>query len=301
MSWIHRGSESLRCSPVAVEGCTAPTCSAGDPCARSSGKRAPSGCSSRASTTARCHHSQSGMTCAPLTGCPGVVGWMSSQADSPVSRSASRAGEPPGMTCATGGLTPRGSLARWDRASRTWRTCQVSLLGLMGTDEPYSETLPTWGLMRSGRLHTLPAWERPITARVSGYSPGDRVTVRCEVGWPNTVEWWSARVLYDNVDLIDVERSDGVIDCYPREWVLPVHLPTPTKNDAKNTGSPARRRRRTVPLDGLVRGPLNPEWIEWIMGWPQGATDSQRSVTGRCLSRWRTRSSDWLIELLGLS
>ena len=154
--------------------------------------------------------------------------------------------------------------------------------------------------MRSGTVWRLPQLARPTTARVSGYSPGDLVTVRCEVGWPNVVEWWTGRVVYDNEDLIDVQTCHG-IDCYPREWVLPAHLPTPTKNDSKNTGSASRRRRNTVPLDGLVHGPLSPLWIEWIMGWPIGATDWRRSVTDRCRSRWRTQSCDWLSELLGRS
>lgn len=301
MTWIHQSFESWPCSPEAAAGCTAPTSSAGAPCARWSGSPAHSRCSSRASVTAPSHRSPSGMMCAPSTGLPGAGLLMWSRAGSPVSPSRSRASDRQETTSGTAGPTLQGSLARWCPESRTWRTSPDSLLGLMGTDEPYSETLPTWGLMRSGRLHMQQAWEHPITARVSGYSPGDQVTIRCEVGWPNTVEWWTGRVLYDNVDLIDVERSDGVIDCYPREWVLPVHLPTPTKNDAKNTGSASRRRRRTVPLDGLARGPLNPSWIEWIMGWPIGATDSRRSVTGKSRSRWRTRSFDWLIELLGLS
>lgn len=301
MTWIHRGFESWPCSPGEGEDCGVPTSSDGVPCAQWSGRGRHNKYSSRDSVTASSHRSPSGMTCAPSTVGRGEAGLMWSQADSPVSRSPSPESDRQATTCVTDGPTLPGSLAKWDRGSRTWRTSPDSLLGLMGTDEPFSETLPTWGLMRSGRLHTRQAWERPITARGSGYSPGDLVTVRCEVGLPNIVEWWSARVLYDNVDLVDVERSDGVIDCYPREWVLPIHLPTPTKNDAKNTGSPARRRRRTVPLDGLVRGPLNPEWIEWIMGWPIGATDSQHSVTARSRSRWRTRSSDWLIELLGLN
>lgn len=50
-------------------------------------------------------------------------------------------------------------------------------------------------------------------------------------------------------------------------------LPTLTANDAKNTGSPSRHKRKTLPLDAVVGGPLNPEWCEWLMGWPLGWTE----------------------------
>lgn len=58
-------------------------------------------------------------------------------------------------------------------------------------------------------------------------------------------------------------------------------LPTLTAQDAKNNGGPAQYRRNTLPLNALLGGPLNPEWCEWLMGWPIGWTDSEPLETGR--------------------
>jgi hypothetical protein len=47
-------------------------------------------------------------------------------------------------------------------------------------------------------------------------------------------------------------------------------FPTPTVQDAKNNGGPAQMNRNMVPLNGVIGGALNPEWVEWLMGWPIG-------------------------------
>jgi len=88
-------------------------------------------------------------------------------------------------------------------------------------------------------------------------------------------------------------------------------VPTPTTQDAHNNGGPSQMRRKTPPLNAVVRqwptptvgsthaghtlqewggsqnwvrkedpelagGKLNPAWVEWLMGWPIGSTASQR-------------------------
>jgi hypothetical protein len=66
--------------------------------------------------------------------------------------------------------------------------------------------------------------------------------------------------------------------------------PTPTVQDAKNNGGPAQHARRTPPLNARADGPLNPVWVEWLMGFPSdwtrgsapGAADtSERPGPGR--------------------
>ena len=51
------------------------------------------------------------------------------------------------------GNTWRGSFAKFDPDSFSWKTAQCSLLGDL---EPYSETWPKWGSMRNGEC-----WEQP--------------------------------------------------------------------------------------------------------------------------------------------
>lgn len=43
--------------------------------------------------------------------------------------------------------------------------------------------------------------------------------------------------------------------------------------------------------------PIDSTWVEWLMGWPRGWTDSEHSVTDRCLRRWLLRSRTWLERL----
>ena len=51
-------------------------------------------------------------------------------------------------------------------------------------------------------------------------------------------------------------------------------LPTPTARDWKDNGkSPAELVRNSTTLATIANGPLNPNWIEWLMGYPQGFTE----------------------------
>ena len=63
-------------------------------------------------------------------------------------------------------------------------------------------------------------------------------------------------------------------------------LPTPTAQDAKNNGAASQHERNTKPLNAEVGGPLNPMFVEWIMGWPLGWTDLERLGTDK-FRRWR--------------
>jgi hypothetical protein len=47
-------------------------------------------------------------------------------------------------------------------------------------------------------------------------------------------------------------------------WVRE-RVPTPTTQDAANNGGPSQSERT-----------LNPDWVEWLMGWPVGWTDTTR-------------------------
>ncbi len=55
-------------------------------------------------------------------------------------------------------------------------------------------------------------------------------------------------------------------------------MPTLKRDDAKNTGSPSRHNRNTPPLDAVAGGPLNPNWCEAFMGFPQQWTEVSEVV-----------------------
>jgi DNA (cytosine-5)-methyltransferase 1 len=71
--------------------------------------------------------------------------------------------------------------------------------------------------------------------------------------------------------------------------------PTPTAGDAKSSGSRNTANSKAHPgisLTDAVRndggtgrteggGPLNPTWVEWLMGWPLGWTDFEHLGTDK--------------------
>jgi hypothetical protein len=70
--------------------------------------------------------------------------------------------------------------------------------------------------------------------------------------------------------------------------------PTPTAQDAKNNGAPSQMERNTKPLNAEVGGALNPTWVEWLMGWPLGWTDSAQSGTARFRAWCRSHGISYL-------
>ena len=55
--------------------------------------------------------------------------------------------------------------------------------------------------------------------------------------------------------------------------------PTPTAHLAKEGGYPAEGNRNTPTLSYQVGGRLNPEWVEWLMGYPINHTALKPSET----------------------
>lgn len=62
--------------------------------------------------------------------------------------------------------------------------------------------------------------------------------------------------------------------------------PTPCASDHRDRGGPKdasiQRRKaigKSIELSMTVDGPLNPEWVEWLMGFPMGWTDLKPSET----------------------
>lgn len=76
---------------------------------------------------------------------------------------------------------------------------------------------------------------------------------------------------------------------------------TPTSRDHKDTGDcsnvPENSLLGRMVEPSTTSGSLNPTWVEWLMGWPRGWTDSGHSVTDRCLTSWRLRGVSWLMRL----
>ena len=250
------------------------TCWDGKPSVPLNQTTTPDGCSWPAKATAACDPSRSGTTCLPSTGSPGLDVWMSSLVVSHAKTSAlpEREQESP-VSDQVSGVSLLGSLARFDRDSSSWKTAQLSLLGGL---EPFSETWPRWGLMRDGVC-----WEQ--------MKPPSRLIAERSRSATRGIESGSW--------VADRAPTPTVCGNYNRKGASPTsgdglatwvrqRLPTPTVNDSKNNGGPSQMKRDTTPLNAVAGGPLNPEWVEWLMGWPIGWTALEALETGR-FQQWK--------------
>lgn len=64
-------------------------------------------------------------------------------------------------------------------------------------------------------------------------------------------------------------------------------LPTPTAKDSFYRDLPSSRKRREVGLGVRFGGKTNPDWVEWIMGWPIGWTALKPLETDKSLHVWQ--------------
>ena len=153
MAWtisnaMMKAYENSRCSQELAAESSAVTCSDGEPSALSNTMPMPDQFYWPDKTTEHSRLSRFGMTCEPLTESHGeaLLTWF--LAGFPVRESVSQV-KVLGLKTSEAdcGLSNAGSLVKYDHISHGWKTAQLSLLG---DSEPFSETWPRWGTMRSG-------------------------------------------------------------------------------------------------------------------------------------------------------
>ncbi len=155
------------------------------------------------------------------------------------------------------GATWRGSLARFDPGSSTWRTAQPSLLG---DSEECSVIWPRSGMTVGGLCWELPTLVPPTSATASGLWPT-----------PTAALHWSG-----GSDCTGIRRPENLASAV-KTWA------TPTARDWRSgKASQATMERNSRPLSEQVGGSLNPAWVEWLMGWPIGWTDLKPLATDKC-------------------
>jgi len=123
---------------------------------------------SNASETGSSQNSQSGTTLKLLTEGHGVDSSMSYAVDSPatISQPPATEVESADLKAAYGPMS-HGSLARLDRASRSWKTHHYSLHGGLMS---FSETWPKWGTMRRGECFPHDNWVPGTSGSAFGFS-----------------------------------------------------------------------------------------------------------------------------------
>jgi hypothetical protein len=187
----------------------------------------------------------------------------------------------------------RESFVRFDPDTLSWKTHQCSLLEDW---ESFSETWPQWGIMQDGEC-----WEPTIfLPHILESEFG--LLVNCGGGgatiWPTPTACMSKGT---NVNALT--RKNGRSRERDRLDHAVLHMmvfPTPQASDHKDrghVGSLSIQRRlekgKQINLSMTVskkHGALNPEWVEWLMAFPIGWTDSKPLETPRFQS-WRQQHS----------
>lgn len=269
-----------------------------------------------ASATESCQNSQSGTTCGLSTGDRGAE-------KSTVSAEASRAKTSPLRERARGstereagcGASSRVLLAKYDQNTRSWKTPQCSLFG--DSDECLA-IFPKSGMMRNGLLWELTMSEPHTDASESGFwrtpdtgaggeisadkaadfaagkrrASGSVIQIRlCDQ--VRHAQLWPTPTVCGNNNRKGLTKTsgDGLATAVSKTY------PTPKCQDA---GAALFDRHKSnlgeVIHDQYLNGGnatpqtksarLNPNWVEWLMGWPIGYTDSKPLATDKFRS-WR--------------
>jgi len=232
--------------------------------------------------------SPSGMTCGPSTESHGEDWLTSLRVVSHARTSALPEQVADWMECVRdSGRKWRELWGRFDPDTSSWKTARCLFDGdLTGC----SSTLPKWGMTRRGECWELTTPE-PLTAgKGSGYLPTPTVSGNHNAPKPGTkrgtglataVKRWPTPVAscanqsYRGGDQ-SRRRLDEVVANYP----------TPTATMYKGWSLGHNRADTDDRLDYTIerqadhgsteRQRLNPDWVEWLMGWPVGWTDIDR-------------------------
>lgn len=264
----------------------------------------------------------SGMTLKPSMANNGVVSLILSLRASHASRGQPLGNNRALRTNGGYGATSPRSYARWHPPTSSWRMFQASLEGEPVT---FSETWPRWGSMRNGVCSVQPAWEPHTlggdcshwptpTVMDPSYSPEQFKNRMKKLGGKNRGVYLSDAVRYWPTP----QASDWKDKSHSRDYTLgnPKYIwPTPLAHDAKDVGTAAESKRHSPNLSWRVKmhptptaadadrhsatyqggnptlmgsagGKLNPNWVEWLMGWPIGWTGSEPLAT-ESYQQWR--------------
>lgn len=203
------------------------------------------------------------------------------------------------------GRNLQGSFAKYSHDSSSWKTAQCSLLA--DSDE-FSETWPRWGSMRNGASYLRRIPELHICVNESGLWPTPCATDTSDRQIPKYVhitangipkhigksgelsqmrlsqacKMWPTPTVCGNYNRKGLSKTSGDgLATAVKKW------PTPTVNDSKNSTLPPSQIKHDNIPGALLRtgetpgGQLNPNWVEWLMGWPIGLTDLKPLATDR--------------------
>ena len=197
-----------------------------------------------------------------------------------------------------------GSLGKYSPDTHSLKTAQLSLLE---DSAGCCVTLPRWGLMLDGELFPQPMLE-PFTAESeSGYWPTPQTRFGANDGdlaqlAKKKATYWPTPTVCGNYNRkgASATSGDGLATAV-KMW------PTATAT-AYNGWSPNHNRANTddrldysVERESFQLGQqtppmrLNPDWVEWLMGWPIGQTALKPLGMGK-LAEWRRQHSPFCTD-----
>ena len=145
---------------------------------------------------------------------------------------------------------------RFDLALSSWKTHRTLFDEVLPES---SVTLPRWGMMRGGVL-----LERTTLALHIG-----------EIGsgsWANVPHRCPTPTVHGNYNRKGLSKNSGDgLATYVKKFPTPrafMHKDSHHDRGKKNLGE-------------VIGGPLNPTWVEWLMGWPVGWTDLKPLETAK--------------------
>jgi hypothetical protein len=184
------------------------------------------------------------------------------------------------------GPTWRASLAKFDPVSSSWKTVQLSLLGDL---ELSSVTWPRSGMTAGGRCWELPTLGRRISGTGFGFllptpsASEPELERRQKHGTHYTTATGTKRRMNE-----DGTTSNLGLAASAQTWPTPTAVAkfrTPNHSDGRKWSNDTQAEReaqgRQVMLCHQLQtgGSLNPQWVEWLMGWPLRWTDLKPSET----------------------
>jgi hypothetical protein len=213
----------------------------------------------------------------------------------------------------------QGWLTKYDPDLCLWKTPQCSLL------EDYiefSETFPAWGTMRDGACWGLMMPEQGTEESGSGFLPTPTSSdascgavlnentkmiqlksgklrkisnngVSGSIGLARTVKLWPTPTTRDYKDGQADRFREGKLQLDTVGRAVMHHeknYPTPTATDSIKGGN-VSPRPGAMGLSETTGGQLNPDWVEWLMGWPIGWSSLQPIDSDEILS-WDTDPAD---------
>ncbi len=163
------------------------------------------------------------------------------------------------------GLNSRVLLAIFDPALSFWRTSQEFL---PGTEASLLLTLPKWGMWDTGALYELriPAHRTNVSAGSAWPTPVASDADKGAIIGANDTYYTTSTGMPRKVNRNGKDGSVGLGRLVQLGWA------TPNAADAVGTHGGGQGRSLRTDTHGMG-GSLNADWVEMLMGYPQGWTD----------------------------